>query len=385
MNETKENETKPLTAGLRLEHNEASAVQLVLSGEWRKESDRSASSRALGEMRTIKGIRKIVIVGGEIQSWDSILPSFLRVVDAYAAEIQAEIELQELPDGARRLWELSRLAPELPAQSVVREQGFVARLGNVALYARDEFRDALKFLGELFQALRALLRGRANCRRSDFMVALQECGPEALPIITLISLLVGMILAFLGSVQLKLFGVEIFVANAVAIGMLREMGALMTGILLAGRTGAAFAARLGTMQVNEEIDALRTLGFPPMEFLVLPRVLALIIALPLLAIYSGLVGILGGAIVGVTMLDLSPVQYYLQTISSVTPKAIFSGLIKASVFGVLVAFSGCMQGLRCERSASAVGRATTAAVVNAIVYIVVADALISIIYVLIHF
>ena len=225
-----------------------------------------------------------------------------------------------------------------------------------------------------------MLRGRAQYRRSDFLAVLQECGPEALPIIALISLLVGMILAFLGSVQLKMFGAEIFVANGVAMGMVREMGALMTGILMAGRTGAAFAARLGTMQVNEEVDALQTMGFSPMEFLVLPRAMALIIMMPLLSIYANVLGILGGAIVGILMLDLTPTQYYLQTLSSITLSSVVSGLVKSSVFGVLVAISGCMQGIRCGRSASAVGEATTAAVVNAIVSIVVADSIISIIY-----
>ena len=154
----------------------------------------------------------------------------------------------------------------------------------------------------------------------------------------------------------------------------------MTGILMAGRTGAAFAARLGTMQVNEEVDALQTMGFSPMEFLVLPRAMALIIMMPLLSIYANVLGILGGAIVGILMLDLTPTQYYLQTLSSITLSSVVSGLVKSSVFGVLVAISGCMQGIRCGRSASAVGEATTAAVVNAIVSIVVADSIISIIY-----
>lgn len=361
------------------------ALQLLLSGSWRMTDDRSAATQALAEIRRGAGVQHIVVTGKEIGEWDSALPAFFRAVDALAREAKATVDVRDVPEGARRLWELSRAAPELPAQPVAEQPGALAIIGKRVARGLSDFGASLTFLGELLQAIGAKLRGHASYRRSDFLVALQECGPEALPIVTLISLLVGMILAFLGSVQLKLFGVELFVANAVAIGMLREMGALMTGILLAGRTGAAFAARLGTMQVNEEIDALRTLGFSPMEFLVLPRVLALVVAMPLLAIYAGIVGIIGGAIIGVGMLDLSPAQYYLQTIHSVTPKAIAAGLIKAAVFGVLVALSGCMQGLRCGRSAAAVGEATTSAVVNAIVYIVVADAIISIIYVLIHF
>jgi phospholipid/cholesterol/gamma-HCH transport system permease protein len=176
-----------------------------------------------------------------------------------------------------------------------------------------------------------------------------------------------------------MFGAEIFIANGVAVGMVRVMGPLMTAIIMAGRTGAAFAAQLGTMQVNEEVDALQTMGFSPMEFLVLPRALALIIMMPLLTIYANVVGIIGGAIIGILMLDLTPMQYYLQTIGAIDIRSVASGLINSSVFGVLVAISGCMQGIRCGRSASAVGEATTAAVVNAIVYIVVANSIISVI------
>ena len=188
-------------------------------------------------------------------------------------------------------------------------------------------------------------------------------------------MLVGLILAFVGAVQLKMFGAQIFVANLVGIATVREMGAIMTAIIMAGRTGAAYAAQLGTMQVNEEIDALTTLGIPPMDFLVLPRMLALLLMMPLLCIYADLMGILGGAIVGIGMLDITAVQYFKQTQAAIDLTNISLGISKSMVFAVIVALSGCMRGMQCGRSASAVGDAATSAVVTAIVWIIVTDGL----------
>jgi phospholipid/cholesterol/gamma-HCH transport system permease protein len=163
----------------------------------------------------------------------------------------------------------------------------------------------LAFIGEAFVAFLKLFTGKARFQRRDLWVIFQETGVQALPIVSLISLLVGLILAFVGAVQLRMFGAQIFVADLVGIGMVRVLGAVMTGVIMAGRTGAAFAGELGTMQVNEEIDALQTLGIPPMEFLVLPRMLALMLMMPLLCLYADLMGLLGGLIVGVGMLNLN--------------------------------------------------------------------------------
>jgi phospholipid/cholesterol/gamma-HCH transport system permease protein len=202
-----------------------------------------------------------------------------------------------------------------------------------------------------------------------------DCGAAALPIVTLISFLVGLILAFVGAVQLQQFGAQIYVADLVGIAMAREMGALMAAIIMSGRTGAAFAAQLGTMQVNEEIDALSTFGLSSMDFLVLPRMIALIAMMPLLCIYADLMGILGGALVGVGMLHLSVTQYANETIQGVHLSDFAVGLVKSSVFGVIVAIAGCMRGIQSGRSASAVGLAATSAVVTAIVFIIVTDGL----------
>ena len=193
----------------------------------------------------------------------------------------------------------------------------------------------------------------------------------------LISILLGLILGFVGAIQLKMFGAQLFVADVVGIGMVRVMGAIMTGIIMAGRTGAAFAAQLGTMEVNEEIDALKTLGISPMEFLVLPRMIALIIMMPLLCVYSDLLGIVGGLIVGVGMLDLGLIEYLNRTREALNLTTFGVGLFHSAVFGVLVALSGCLRGMQCERSASAVGYAATSAVVTSIVSIIVATAIIT--------
>ncbi len=371
------------TASLRVEHPDDGTLLFALAGSWRTGTDRSAAAPALAEISR-SAPRRLVLRDDGLQAWDSALLVFVRDAAAQARACGSAFDASHLPEGLRRLLALADAVPERIASPSARVS-WLARLGQGVLRMAHDTADSVRFVGELVQALALWARGRARYRRRDLFATLEECGPGALPIISLISVLVGMILAFLGSVQLKLFGVEIFIADAVAIGMAREMGALMTGILMAGRTGAAFAARLGTMQVNEEIDALRTLGFSPMEFLVLPRVLALVLMMPLLTIYADLLGILGGAAVGIGMLDLAPAQYYHQTVNAIDARAILAGLVKSAVFGVLVAFSGCLQGIRCGRSASAVGEATTAAVVNAIVYIVVADALLSVIYVVTGF
>jgi phospholipid/cholesterol/gamma-HCH transport system permease protein len=236
----------------------------------------------------------------------------------------------------------------------------------------------LGFIGEAFSAFVRFTAGKARFRGSDLTRILQECGIEALPIVSLISLLVGLILAFVGAVQLLLFGAEIYIANLVGIAMVRVMGAVMTGIIMAGRTGAAFAAQLGTMEVNEEIDAFRTMGISPMEFLVLPRILGLTMMMPLLCLYADLMGLLGGLIVGVGMLDISVVEYFNQTRAAVGLNNLWIGLFQSLIFGVLVAVAGCLRGMQCGRSASAVGDAATSAVVTGIVSIIVATAVVTV-------
>ena len=317
----------------------------------------------------------------ELGKWDSSLVTFLIRLSRFCGEKSIHISNQGLPEGVVRLIELASAVPE--KKDAKRESGrvsFLTRTGEVTLEAGERGGEMLAFLGEAFLALLKFLRGKARFRRSDLALLIQECGVGALPIVSLVSVLVGLILAFVGAVQLKIFGAQIYVADLVGIGMAREMGAMMTAIVMAGRTGAAFAAQLGTMEVNEEIDALKTLGIAPMEFLVLPRMLALVFMLPLLCLYADFMGILGGGIIGVSMLKLSPALYYQETVSALNLTQFIVGLIKAGVFGVLVALAGCFRGMQCGRSASAVGEAATAAVVTAIVSIIVFDALLTVIF-----
>jgi len=211
------------------------------------------------------------------------------------------------------------------------------------------------------------------------MQNISDCGPSAVGIVTLISFLVGVILAFMGAVQLQQFGASIFVADLVGIGMLREMGAMMTAIIMSGRTGAAFAAQLGTMKVTQEIDALTTMGISPFQFLLLPRVIALVLMMPLLCLYSNLMGILGGAFVGVGMLGISFTNYMRETIHALSLTNLALGLIKATVYGALIAIAGCLHGFQCGNSSSAVGDAATRAVVSSIVLVVVACGLFAVV------
>jgi phospholipid/cholesterol/gamma-HCH transport system permease protein len=289
-----------------------------------------------------------------------------------------QVDSEDLPEGVRRLLRLASAVPERKgARKELKREFFLSLLGGKAI---DFFRSAsemIAFIGEATIAFAKFLVGKATFRRVDLFLLLQECGAQALPVVSLISILLGLILGFVGAIQLKMFGAQLFVADVVAIGMVRVMGAIMTGIIMAGRTGAAFAAQLGTMEVNEEIDALKTLGISPMEFLVLPRMIALIIMMPLLCVYSDVLGILGGLIVGVGMLDLGLIQYLNRTQEALTLTTFGIGLFHSAVFGVLVALSGCLRGMQCERSASAVGYAATSAVVTSIVSIIVATAVIT--------
>jgi len=355
------------------------AWQFVFAGDWRAGGAHPLDA-VIAQLAAAKPLGSVSFVVVEQTLWDTSLLLAIRKLEAAIALRGGSASHDELPDGLRRLMNLAAHT-EAPtgARRAAVAPTVLARIGERAQSIWRETGDFFAFIGEVFLAFLRLLRGRAGFRRSDFLLILQDTGARALPIVTLISVLVGMILAFVGAVQLRQFGVEIYVANLVGIAMLREMGALMTAIIMAGRTGAAFAAEIGSMQANEEIDALSTLGFNPVDFLVLPRILALVLMMPLLALYADILGILGGALIGTTMLGLDFSQYWAQTVRALNMTHLFIGLIKASVFGVIVALAGCQRGLFAGRSASAVGMATTSAVVLAIVLIVVTDGIFAVV------
>ncbi len=316
-----------------------------------------------------------------LRAWDSRFVVFVRELAERCADSGCELDRSTLPEGVRRLLELADAAPERDQDHDGRgEHEFLRAIGDQVIAFLRSAGELIEFTGAAAVAFGRMLRGRARFRSRDMFRIMQDVGAEALPIVSLISVLVGLILAYIGSLQLSQFGATEYVANLVAIAMAREMAAMMTGIIMAGRTGAAFAAQLGTMTANEEIDALRTAAIPPMEFLVLPRIMALVLMLPLLTVYANLMGIIGGALVGLLLLDIEPLQYIVQTRNAVDLADFSTGLVKAALYGVIVAVSGCLRGMQCGRSAAAVGEATTSAVVTGIVFIVVGSATLTVVY-----
>ena len=353
---------------------------LKLSGPWTLGSDLPSVEEVSEQISARRPVRTVAFDAAELGNWDAGLLTFLVKVRDLCRQRQIEMDSRGLPDGVHRLLALASAVPEIKdAGKKPDRQPWFARVGDQALAAIHSSREVLDFIGDATLTSARLVLGRVRMRRSDLLLVIQECGADALPIVTLISALIGLILAFVGAVQLELFGAEIYIASLVAIGMTREMGAMMAAIIMAGRTGASFAAHLGPMQVNEEIDALKTLGVSPMEFLVLPRMLALVLMMPLLAIYADLVGIIGGLAVGVGAFDITLTQYAEQTVLALNMQHIMIGVVKAGVFGVIIAVSGCLRGMQCGRSATEVGYAATSAVVTAIVWIIVADGLFAVI------
>ena len=372
MEAVREREAAPYEMSFSRQNGET--LLMHLGGGWELRNELPSVDDVQKQLESEPGVRRIIFDTERLTAWDSGLLTFLVKVFERCDQSSIMIDKNGLPKGVQRLLSLAASVPEKKDahQEATRESVF-SRIGSYVLEATESAGDLLAFIGEAFLAFIKLLAGKARFRRSDLALIVQECGVQALPIVALISFLVGLILAFMGAIQLKMFGAQIYVADMVGIAMTREMGAMMTGIIMAGRTGAAFAAQLGTMQVNEEIDALTTMAISPMEFLVLPRMLALILMMPLLTLYADLVGILGGAVVGIGMLNLSVVQYYHETLRALSLTQVGIGVIHSVVFGVLIAISGCFQGMRCGRSASAVGKATTSAVVMSIILIIVSD------------
>jgi phospholipid/cholesterol/gamma-HCH transport system permease protein len=359
----------------------ADTLGVRLAGQWTMQAALPSIAEVQAQCEALSGGQRLSFETSDLTAWDSTLLTFLLKLKEICAQRQVEFDQSGLPPGVQRLLALATAVPE--GQDVRREvvrESLLVRLGQGVLTAVESTHGLLTFLGQVAVAFVQFILGRARFRGIDLVLLVQECGAQALPIVSLISFLVGLVLAFVGATQLRQFGAQIYVANLVGLGMAREMGALMTGIIMAGRTGAAFAAQLGTMTVNQEIDALTTLGLTPMEFLVVPRMLALVLMVPLLCIYADLVGILGGAVVGVGMLNLGAAQYYQQTLSVLHLSDFVLGLIKGTVFGILVALAGCLRGMQCGRSASAVGAAATSAVVTGIVWIIIFDALLTVIY-----
>jgi phospholipid/cholesterol/gamma-HCH transport system permease protein len=370
-----------MSGNLSIEISSPDCLRLVLAGNWLLANNPSRAGDIEQQLAAHGDIRTISFDGSGISEWDTGLLVFLARIYRLADRQQIDIDPAGLPGSARRMLALAMSIP--PREDTQKREAEVQPLQRVGLLAQSMWRAApemLHFLGEITLSLGRLFRGRAQIRRADLMLVIQDVGPQSLPIIALISFLVGIIVAYMGAIQLAQFGAQIYIANLVGLGMTREMGALMTGVIMAGRTGAAFAAQLGTMQVHEEIDAFRTLGFNPIDFLVLPRMLALVLVMPALVLYSDIVGITGGMFVAATAFDIGTFEYYQQTVRAMAWTHIWGGVFKGTVYAILIAFAGCLRGIQCGRSAQAVGEATTSAVVTSILFIVIAGAVLTILY-----
>lgn len=373
-----------------LESTPEGVLTVALSGDWADLSGSSAKSAEPGAGRASISENIMSEIGARLSSavpsridfdataltrWDStVIVLILRIKDlAEAAGISAN--LNGLPAGLRSLISLSQATPSRAGTQEAKEApGFFELIGAETMAIMASWAEMHRFLAESLRALGRRFRGKAQYQKSEVSMLMRLAGPQALPIVSIVNLLLGIILAFMGAVQLSAFGAEIFVANLVALGQTRDIAPMMTAIVMAGRTGAAYAAQLGTMQVNEEIDALETFGFSPIDFLVLPRMIALALMMPLLVLYADALGIIGGYLIGVGLLGLGTVEYIEQTRNAIGLGDIALGVVKGSVFGVLVAVTGCMRGMQSGRSASAVGDAATSAVVSGIIAIIVMTA-----------
>ncbi len=354
-------------------------LEVALAGRWCLDQNLPSADKLRPELGP--GLRCLQCSAPDLGAWDSGLLTFLAGLRKLGAEQGIEVDLTGLPPGVQHLLAMAFAVSERKIAG--RGGGRRALFAQVGMATVEFFRgvpELLRFLGEITLSLGRLVTGRARFRIGDLWLEIEDVGPRALGIVSVISFLVGLILAYLGADQLRLVGAQIFIADLVSIGMVREVGALMTGIIIAGRTGAAFAAQLGTMQVNEEIDAFKTLGISPIDFLVLPRMLALMLMVPILTLYASFVGMLAGLLVSVTIFDISMFEYYTETLRALALKHFIVGLSKGSVYGAMVAYSGCLRGMQCGRSAEAVGEAATSAVVTGILLITISASILTILY-----
>lgn len=352
---------------------------LHLAGDWKAGALPLIIETVATALATPPAVEELTFDSDTLGEWDSGFLAFLLALSRLCQEKGVQLRAEGLPPGAQRILALTIAAPARSAsEAVAVREPFLVRLGALTLRFWRRGVEVFDFLGEVTQAFVRLLTGKGHLRSRDLFATMLACGVASLPIVSLISFLVGVIFAFVGAMQLKMFGAQIYVASLVGISIVRIMGAIMTGIVLAGRTGSAFAAQLGTMQVNEEIDALTTFGINPVDFLVLPRLIALFVMMPLLCLYADFMGILGGLTIGVLVFDLNILEYLRMTDEAVRLQDFAVGLFHSAVFGVIVALAGCLSGMKCGRSAAAVGEAATLAVVSGIISIIVATAVITV-------
>ena len=378
------NQPEHIPARLAARRKEGGVLLVEIAGDWLDRSslpDLAAIQHELAHTQA----KALEFDASALGRWDSTLMVRILALYDFCAKAKSEFRATTLPEGLARLIALSQAVPE--KSDAVRKSAtpsFLQRVGESGLRAWTGGTSMLSFLGECVVASLKLVRGQAQFRWSDTLLVIQQCGPEALGIVGLINFLIGMILAFVGATELTQFGASIYTADLVAIASVREMACIMTGIIICGRTGAAFAAQLGTMKVNQEIEAFQTFGISSFEFLVLPRMMALVLMMPLLCLFADLIAIAGGFLVSTLMLDVSPLLYLDRTVASISLTAFLLGVFKGAFFGVIVALTGCLRGMQCGTNAAAVGQATTSAVVTGITWIIASDGIFAVICSALH-
>ena len=319
--------------------------------------------------------KKIKLVGKNIESWN---PDFvITLFNALKHISKDNITYSQLPEGMEELLRLAFQTPAKETEVSGPKDSFLERIGQGGIIFCRCVKKGGTFIYESLSSWGRQIVGKAVYRSKDFWMILADCGPKSIFIVSLISFMVGLILAFVGAIQLKTFGAQVYVASLVTIGMTRIMGAIMTGVIMAGRTGASYAATIGTMQVNEELDALQTMGISRTDFLVLPRVNALLLSMPILVLLSDFMGILGGCFVCVVFWEIPLGEYIKYTVNSFNITNFLVGVFHGIVFGYIIALCGCYFGVHCGRNADSVGAATTHAVVYAIVWMIVMTGLLT--------
>jgi phospholipid/cholesterol/gamma-HCH transport system permease protein len=372
------NQTPRCNAPARAEAREDGRTMVVsVGGAWRLQDETPEVPAVVRAARRGPPERVEAVAGG-LGAWDNSLVLFVVALRRWALAHGAAFSGERLPAAVRELAGAFDAAQEPPPAA--RRVLWTTRIGLATHRAAADGRAMLRFLGECVFGLGRVARRPMAFRWGDCVEQMRRCGAAALPVVGLISALVGVILSFVAAVQLRQFGADIFVANLVGLSVLREMGPMMAAIVLTGRTGAAFAAELGNMKLGEEIDALETFGVRAHDFLVMPRTVALVAMMPLLALYADFLGVAGGMFISQTMLDIAPAAFFTQLQSAVSASDVLTGLLKSVFFGFIVAYSGCFRGMQAERSSVGVGLATTSAVVMGILLIIVADALFTVLF-----
>jgi len=368
---------KGLSENLAFDYSMPKTLLIKLSGDWHISAGLLSESEVAGQLASHPDLVRINFSVKEDLKWDSGLIAFLFKLIKECEQKKIQVAREGLPQEMQKLLVLALKVHENVALPSKAHQSFLAAIGEKVVRMDESLRRALDFLGDISVSGVRLISGKVYFRWDDFYLLVKRCGVDTLLLVSLISLLVGMILAFVASIQLKMFGAQIYIADIVGIAMVRVLSAVMTGVIVSGRIGASFAAELGMMQANEEIDALKTLGLSPVEFLVLPRVLALVLMMPILTVYADLMAILGGFLISIWMFHLNSLEYLNHTHIAVKLSYVWIGLVHSFVFGVIIAVAGCLRGIECKRNAAGVGNAATSAVVTAITGIVIATAIIT--------